>query len=111
VIGLAGVFGDERGRQQAQRVFGTSKNRISNAEKQFARSQRDKNGELRTISKDPNTGKITLIPPTAPARTQYGAGSAPQNLANIAGIYSQSPALNHPTQRGSFLDRDDKLTY
>jgi len=111
IIGVAGVIGGDRGREQAQRVFGSSKHRISNAEKQFARSQRDKNGQLNIISKDPKTGETVLLPPTPPTRTNYAPGSVPDVLSTAGNIYSNSPDANSPSQRESYLDRNGKLTY
>jgi len=67
IIGAAGVIGGERGRAQAQRIFGSSKNRISHAEKQFARQYANADGNLAsTISKDTKTGLTTIKAPIPP---------------------------------------------
>jgi len=67
VIGAAGLFGGDRARAQAQRVFGSSKHRLSHAEKQFA----EQNAASGGIAKNTKTGVVTIIPPVAPTNAVY----------------------------------------
>jgi hypothetical protein len=83
-IGLSGLIGGEKAAGHASRIFGDSNNRISRSEKEWAKHNGNNGGTF--ISKNRNTGAITIGPPVPPM-VGGARDSASSTLSNDGSVW------------------------